>query len=182
MKRTVRLDSGAWSLLKNAAVRASASARSSAPTVWPKLPAAVALVATPVVRNTARGIPVRSATAITSGVSTEAAALITTVLTSAAVSGAGGGGESATGDEEDPPPQPKTKRRSPGSKNRICLRTTGRVRLWFFGRPPGRPSALWDDWNTTLNSVCRASTIAHESSAAADQPAAVALRPLRKCS
>ena len=38
MKRTVRDESGAWSLLKNAPVRASDTASSSGGTIAPKLP------------------------------------------------------------------------------------------------------------------------------------------------
>ena len=38
MNRTVREESGAWSLLKKAAVRARPTASSSAGTVWPKFP------------------------------------------------------------------------------------------------------------------------------------------------
>jgi len=62
-------------------------------------------VGAPVVSNTARIFPARSATATTIGEFTESTAFCTTVVTSAAVSGttAGGGGSDCLEDEPPPP-------------------------------------------------------------------------------
>ena len=80
-KRTVRDDSGAWSLLKNAAVLASATANSLASTTALKFATAVA--GAPVFRNTPSTRPARSETAMTKGSDAEAAAALITLCTSA---------------------------------------------------------------------------------------------------
>ena len=69
LNRTVREESGAWLLLKKAAVLARPTASSSAATTWPRFPMDV--VGAPAVLNTARIFPARSATATTIGWFTE---------------------------------------------------------------------------------------------------------------
>src|ERR1700693_2379948 len=94
INRTVREESGAWSLLKKAAVRAKPTASSSAATTWPKFP--IAVVGAPAVSNTARIFPARSATATTMGAFTAITVFSTTLVTSAMLSGVavdGGSGE-----------------------------------------------------------------------------------------
>ncbi len=88
MNRTVRVDNGAWLLLKKPAVRARATATSFESACVPKFAAAV--TGAPGLRNTARTFPCRSVTAMTIGAFTEAAAFCTTNCTSAAVKTAGG--------------------------------------------------------------------------------------------
>src|ERR1700684_2387670 len=108
MKRTVREESGAWSLRNKAAVRARLTASSSAGTVWPKF--SIEAVGAPGVSNTARIFPARSATATTMGAFTDVTAFWTTLVTSAMLSGVAAGGGSGKLDEEDPPPQDKHNR------------------------------------------------------------------------
>src|SRR5712692_6128120 len=107
IKRTVREESGAWSLLKKAAVRASETASSLVSTSAPKLPVDIAGAAG--LRNTARMRPARSTTAMTMVVESAASApFCTNCCTSVEVSGAGGG----PGGAETPvvPPQPVSAR------------------------------------------------------------------------
>src|ERR1039458_3842133 len=111
MNRTVREESGAWSLLKKAAVRANPTASSSAGTIWPKFPMEV--VGAPGVSNTARIFPARSATATTMGAFTDITAFCTTVVTSemlSGVTGAAGGSERL---EDGPPPPQDRHNRTP---------------------------------------------------------------------
>src|SRR5208282_424072 len=104
MKRTVREESGAWSLLKNAAVRARATARSFALTMLPKFP--VAMAGADGLRYTASGLPTRSTTAMIMVSSLAAwAAACTRLLTSdmaRAGPGPGGGSGYATVPEGEP--------------------------------------------------------------------------------
>src|SRR6476469_3730177 len=86
MKRTVREDRGAWSLLKNAAVRASDTASSSLSTMLPKFPTVRDPRGALLAKKVSSTAPVRSTTAITSAEFTELAACLTTVCTSSAVS------------------------------------------------------------------------------------------------
>src|SRR5882672_12556344 len=79
MKRTVREESGAWLLLKNAPVRANATATSFAFCSWPKFPAAVAGAFC--VRNTPSTKPARSTTATTISTSREFTAAVTIFCT-----------------------------------------------------------------------------------------------------
>ena len=98
MKRTVRDDSGAWSLLKNAAVRASPTARSSSPPEAPGL------------RKSASGLPSRSTTAIERVLSESAEAAAATMAPTSAAHSAGpphtaspgGGGVSSGGEGSSP--------------------------------------------------------------------------------
>ena len=116
MKRTVREESGAWSLLKKAAVRAKPAARSSDEIVWPKFP--IDVVGAPGVSNTARTFPARSATATTMGAFTDRTAFCTTLVTSETLSGvspvaagADDDGPLGAGDDDPlPPPQDKHSR------------------------------------------------------------------------
>src|ERR1700730_2872790 len=105
MNRTVREESGAWSLLKKAAVRASDTASSLLSTCTPKSP--VASVGAAGLRYTARMFPARSTTAITIVLGSAAcAAAWTSAVTSAVVRfGVGDGGVT---DVKPPttPPQP----------------------------------------------------------------------------
>src|SRR5665213_905123 len=95
MNRTVREDSGAWSLLKNAAVRARETARSFASTCALKFPAT--RVGADGLRYTPKTLPERSTTVITMVLGSAAcAALCTSAETSAAVrlcTEAGGGAD-----------------------------------------------------------------------------------------
>ena len=100
MNRTVREERGAASLLKKAAVRANATASSSAGSTSPKFPVPVGGALG--VSNTARTVPARSTTATTMGEFTDVTAFCTTFITSAALNGVGGGG--GPGLEDDEPP------------------------------------------------------------------------------
>src|SRR5216683_1946526 len=105
MKRTVREESGAWSLLKKAAVRASDTASSLVSTCTPKFP--IASVGAAGLRYTARMFPARSTTAMAIVLGSAAcAAAWTSVVTSAAVRF--GVGEGGVTDVKPPtaPPQP----------------------------------------------------------------------------
>ena len=91
MNRTVRLVSGAWLLLKNAPVRASPMATSSALTCTLKFP--VTVTGASGLWNSARTFPARSTTAMTAVVGAVAAAAACTILsTSLAVKVADAGG------------------------------------------------------------------------------------------
>src|SRR5580658_1869670 len=103
MNRTVREESGAWSLLKKAAVRANPAATSPAAIGWPKFP--IAVVGAPGVSNTARIFPARSATATTMGAFTDITAFCTTLVTSATLSGIATAGGSDKFEDEPLPPQ-----------------------------------------------------------------------------
>src|ERR1700684_1986507 len=85
MKRTVREESGPWSLLKKAAVRAKPTARFSDEIGLPKFP--IDVVGAPGVSNPQRPFPARSATATTMGAFTERTAFCTTLVTSETLSG-----------------------------------------------------------------------------------------------
>src|SRR5580692_9638725 len=102
MNRTVREESGAWSLLKKAAVRANPTASSSDGTTKLKFPTDV--VGAPGVLNTARIFPARSATATTMGAFTDSTAFCTTVCTSETLSGVTVEGGSEELEDEDPLP------------------------------------------------------------------------------
>ena len=75
MNRTVRELNGAWSLEKNAAVRASDAATSSAGSISPKFESV--LVGAPALLYTASTVPRRSVTAMVSGTLIEEAAAFT---------------------------------------------------------------------------------------------------------
>jgi hypothetical protein len=126
MNRTVREESGAWSLLKKAAVRAKLTASSFAGTITPKFPADI--VGAPVVLNTARMFPARSATATTIGTFTDKTEFCTTLVTSETVSGVAAGGSGGAEDWEPPPLHDKhsrtaahTNTENPESAKRRCF-------------------------------------------------------------
>src|SRR5882672_7002963 len=89
MYRTVREESGAWLLLKNPAVRASATATSFVSACMLKF--AVDIAGLPGLSYTASILPRRSVTATASGTLTDEAASFTTIRTSSAVRVGGGG-------------------------------------------------------------------------------------------
>src|SRR4029077_16856525 len=134
--RTVREESGAWSLLKKAAVRARPTANSSEGTTWPKL---TDVGGAPRVLNTARRLPARSATATTMGAFADITAFCTTVVTSALVSGTAVEGGGAEFDEHNscPPPPPQDKPSSTAAQaTREIPEIPTRSGFLLFTRPP----------------------------------------------
>lgn len=105
MYRTVRDDSGAWSLLKYAAVRASETAKSPVGTVEPKFPVEFTGMLGP--SYTARMRPNRSTTAIAIVVVSAVAAAACTIMSTSAevrkVLPGGGCGYCGSPDPEPPP-------------------------------------------------------------------------------
>src|ERR1700722_11087984 len=105
MNLTVREESGAWSLLKNAPVRARDTASSSEGMAVPKFPGTVAGAEGPLYTPSIR--PRRSTTAIAlESESAAVAAASTSICTSAWVKKAVAGGGWTGGVMDEPPPLP----------------------------------------------------------------------------
>lgn len=128
MNRTVREESGAWSLLKKAAVRAKPTAKSRADIGWPRF---VSAVGAPGVSNMARIFPARSTTATTMGAFTEVTAFCTMAVTSATLSwiAPDGGGSGELGGDEDPLPPQERPRKSAAQTNRASPESPARFRF-----------------------------------------------------
>src|SRR5438445_2062542 len=152
MKRTVRLDSGAWSLLKKAAVRASATARSFASTVKPKFPVAVAGAFG--LRKTAKTRPARSTTAMTIVSGSAASAPACTTFWTSVIVKAGGGPGTAEGGVTVPLPQPVIARRNKAPTTSGAAHPSASIARSRAHAAPAWRGAHWDEWRY-IGSLCR---------------------------